>query len=206
MKLTDKTLKLENDKFKIVKFDEERYEQNNRTHLYYLIQCKKCGEIFSRKKDCIHNFENLKCKNCIHNRYGKCLNTLLYNSFIHYKNNAKQRNIEWKLTEEEFKNIITQPCIYCGEFPNITKTTKYKDEYEKVTGIDRVDSTKEYSVENCVSCCKMCNIMKNKFSKEDFINKIISIYLNYIKSSTTISKESTLKANVNGNRELLNAN
>ena len=60
MKLLDKTLELENDKFKIIKFDEERYEKSNRTHLYYLIQCKKCGEIFSRKKDCIHNFENLK--------------------------------------------------------------------------------------------------------------------------------------------------
>lgn len=47
--------------------------------------------------------------------------------------------------------------------------------------------------------------MKNKFSKEDFINKVKSIYNNYIKSSTTISKESTLQANGNGNGELLTA-
>ena len=47
--------------------------------------------------------------------------------------------------------------------------------------------------------------MKNKFSKEDFINKVKSIYDNYIKSSTTISKESTLQVIGNGNGELLTA-
>lgn len=41
MKLVDKTLELENDKFKIIEFDNERYEKNNRAHLYYKIQCKK---------------------------------------------------------------------------------------------------------------------------------------------------------------------
>lgn len=40
MKLADKTLELENDKFKIIEFDNERYEKNNRAHLYYKIQCK----------------------------------------------------------------------------------------------------------------------------------------------------------------------
>ena len=47
--------------------------------------------------------------------------------------------------------------------------------------------------------------MKNKFSEKEFINKINQIYNNYIKSSTTISKESTLQANGNGNGELLTA-
>ena len=205
MKLLDKTLELENDKFKIIGFDNEQYEKNNRKRLYYLIQCKKCDEIFSRRKDCIHNFENLKCRNCIHNRFGKCLNTLLYNVFIHYKNNAKQRNIDWNLSEAEFKQLITQPCIYCGEIPNITKTSSYKNKTEKITGIDRIDSTKGYSIDNCVSCCGMCNIMKNKFSTEEFLNKIKIIYHNYIKSSTTISKESTSEANADGKGELLNA-
>ena len=50
MKILDKTLKLENDKFKIIKFDEERYEKNNRTHLYYLIQCKNVVKSFLERK------------------------------------------------------------------------------------------------------------------------------------------------------------
>lgn len=95
---------------------------------------------------------------------------------------------------------------FCGESPNIIKTTSYKDKYEKINGIDRIDSNKDYSKNNCVPCCQMCNIMKNKFSKEDFIKKVKLIYNNYIKSSTTISKESTLQANGNGNGELLTVN
>lgn len=47
--------------------------------------------------------------------------------------------------------------------------------------------------------------MKNKFSEEEFIDKVKSIYNNYIKSSTTISKESTLQVNGSGNGELLTA-
>ena len=69
MKLLDKTLNLENNKFKIVEFDSERYEKNNRSHLYYKIQCKTCGNIFSRKKEALNNFDNLKCRNCVYNRF-----------------------------------------------------------------------------------------------------------------------------------------
>lgn len=50
MKLLDKTLNIETNKYKVIDFDSERYEKNNRAHLYYKIQCKKCGNIFSRKK------------------------------------------------------------------------------------------------------------------------------------------------------------
>lgn len=198
MKLLDKTLELEDDKFKIIEFDSERYEKNNRSHLYYKIQCKKCGSIFSRKKEALNKFNKLKCKNCVHNRFGKYLNTVLYNIYIHYISNAKARDIEWKLDEKEFKDIITKPCYYCNSFSNNDSENLY-------SGIDRIDSTKSYCLQNCISCCKFCNTMKNKFSKESFLSKIKQIYHNLIKSSTTISKESTLQANGNGNGELLTA-
>ena len=205
MKLTNKNLELENENFKVIEFDSDRYEKNKRAHLYYKIQCKRCGEVFSRKKEALNNFDNLKCRNCIHNRFGKCLNTLLYNAFTHYKNNAKARNIDWNLSEEEFKEIVSKPCYYCGENPQRTKTVSYKNTFEKITGVDRIDSSKGYNTDNCVSCCKHCNIMKNKFSKFEFLSRIEKIYNNIIKSSTTISKESTLQANGNGNGELLTA-
>lgn len=69
------------------------------------------------------------------------------------------------------------------------KTTKY------VNGIDRIDSSKGYSDDNCVSCCSMCNLMKNNYSVYDFLNHInkISSYQKEKEGSTTISKESTPK-------------
>jgi len=30
------------------------------------------------------------------------------------KRNSKRRNLEWSLTDEEVKNLISQPCYYCG--------------------------------------------------------------------------------------------
>ena len=196
MKLLNKEINLENDKFKVIGFDLERYEKNNRVHLYYKIECKRCKSIFSRKKEALNNFDNLKCKNCIHNRFGNELNTILYSMYNYYNNNAKTRKIKWNLSEKEFKNIILKPCYYCNKFSVNNSEIIY-------SGIDRLDSNKDYCIENCVPCCKMCNIMKNKFSKDTFLFKIKQIYNNLIKSSTTISKESTLQVNGNGNRELL---
>ena len=66
---------------------------------------------------------------------------------------------------------------------------------EKVNGIDRKDSTKGYSIDNCVPCCPMCNKMKQTFTEEEFLNQIAKIYNKLIsQGSETISKESTSQA------------
>ncbi|NBK96464.1 MAG: hypothetical protein EOM50_00325 [Erysipelotrichia bacterium] len=199
MKIKDKTLNIENIYFKVIAFDNERYEKNKRRHLYYKIKCKRCGEIFSRKKEAItNNFEKLKCRNCVHTRFGKSLNIILYNIFRSYTQNAKSRKIPWNLTEENFKEIITKPCTYCGDSYKKTENITY-------SGIDRIDSKEGYNINNCVPCCKICNMMKNNLSVDMFLSKIKQIHNRKLESSTTISKESTLQVNGNGNRELLNA-
>ena len=81
------------------------------------------------------------------------------------------------------------------------KTASYKNEYEEINGIDRIDSSKEYSLDNCVPCCEMCNKMKNTYTQDVFFEKITQIYNHSIKGSTTILQGSTLQANGNGNRE-----
>ncbi len=78
--------------------------------------------------------------------------------FSTYVRSAKQRNIEFNLSEEEFTNIIKMNCNYCGEIDTIG-----------FNGVDRIDSDKSYNTENCVSCCKMCNYMKCALDKELFI-------------------------------------
>ena len=78
------------------------------------------------------------------------------------KNGAVRRNIEFNLTDEYIKNIINCPCTYCGEIVS--------------GGIDRIDSTKGYVIGNVVPCCKICNMMKNKYSIEFFKNHIKKVY------------------------------
>lgn len=201
MILKNKELNIENEYFKVIAFDEKRYEESNRRRLYYLIQCKRCGKVFSRRKEAITSGFNIKCPNCVRTRFNATLNTLLYNVYIHYKSNATQRKIDFNLSEEDFKVLVKQNCYYCGQAPTKTKTASYKDEYEEINGIDRIDSSREYSLDNCVPCCEMCNKMKNTYTQNIFLEKVTQIYNHSIKGSTTIPQGSTLQANGNGNKE-----
>jgi hypothetical protein len=36
-------------------------------------------------------------------------------------------------------------------------------------GIDRVDNTKGYSVDNCVPCCRRCNVAKADMTPDQFL-------------------------------------
>jgi hypothetical protein len=206
MKIHNKEdFKKENDRFEVIGFDKDRYEKSKRIHLFYLLRCKKCGHIISRKKDLItSNFDNLECDNCLFTRNGSILNVLEYRIYTYYKHNAETRNISWNLSEEEFKSLIYQNCEYCGEKPSMYRTAQYKNKTIYYNGIDRIDSSVGYTIENCVPCCDICNRMKNKYSVDIFLNKIKQIYNHcFIEGSTTISKESTSQANGDGNGEHL---
>ena len=62
-------------------------------------------------------------------------------------------------------------------------------------GIDRIDSSKGYSVDNCVPCCAKCNYAKHDLSIDDFKNHIEKIYKHlFLESSTTIPAGSTSEA------------
>lgn len=76
------------------------------------------------------------------------------------KNAALRRKIEWNLTDEEAKNMLLLPCVYC----------EHLDLGVRVNGIDRLDSSKSYTTENCRPCCKNCNYMKGTFDPRTFIN------------------------------------
>ena len=87
-----------------------------------------------------------------------------------YKSAAKKRSYLWELTSEEAKHLFKQPCYYCNTVGSNTctlRSTKHKFPYN---GIDRVDNTKGYTKENCVSCCKFCNRAKDIYTEEEYIN------------------------------------
>lgn len=71
------------------------------------------------------------------------------------KASANTRKIDFELTDEQAISIMEKKCHYCGQISKI--------------GIDRIDSDKHYTFDNCLPCCAMCNKMKNTYSKEDFI-------------------------------------
>jgi len=75
-----------------------------------------------------------------------------------YREGALTRGIEFSLTEEMAGRLLCQPCHYCGWHPK-----------HKWNGIDRVDNKAGYTPENCVSCCRWCNMAKGRQPVEDFL-------------------------------------
>jgi hypothetical protein len=82
---------------------------------------------------------------------------------------------------EHFMLLSQKNCTYCGSPPNQIanknrKTSKrYKDGYFIYNGLDRIDSSKNHSENNVVTCCKICNYMKREYSVEFFLNHIEKI-------------------------------
>lgn len=100
---------------------------------------------------------------------------VLYRS---YKQAAIDRNYTFNISLDLFITLITSNCFYCGKIPS-TKTDYHPSYIDfKYNGIDRADNNKGYEVDNCLPCCKVCNIMKRAYSKEQFISIIKNIYNN----------------------------
>lgn len=91
--------------------------------------------------------------------YARTLSGRLSN----YKNGAKQRNLLFELTKQQFANLTSAPCYYCGS------------ELDYV-GIDRIDTNKGYIYNNVVPCCFICNKMKNTLTIDQFIKQIDKIH------------------------------
>lgn len=92
-------------------------------------------------------------------------NSLFYN----YKRNARKRSIAFELSKSQFKSLTQQRCHYCGSLPIASHDqTGCIGEY-LYNGIDRIDNQQGYLVENCVPCCKFCNLAKAGGSYEEFV-------------------------------------
>ena len=97
--------------------------------------------------------------------------------------NAYTRGLLFTLSETDFEYIIIQPCYYCG-FQSTSR----------LNGIDRVDNNKGYLVQNCITCCKMCNVMKNMQHPLEFLDKVNAI-CEYYMYKHSVSESTILKWN-----------
>lgn len=107
--------------------------------------------------------------------------SVLHTSFLSYKIGAKRRNISFQIDETKFAELTSQNCHYCGTEPKDLKPKKDSFATRKMNGVDRVNSDIGYEQHNCVSCCKICNYMKQELSKKEFYSHITKI-LNFRRS------------------------
>ena len=143
---------------------------------------------------------------------GNYQNGLIKYLYNRYKSGAFHRKHEFLLSLDEFKKLIFNNCYYCGCSPKISSNNiiigrgNISEPPLYYNGIDRLDSLKDYSTDNCVSCCSTCNYMKHTLTVSEFIKHINKIFIYFKQGSTTISNESTIQANGIGNGSYLTNN
>lgn len=73
-----------------------------------------------------------------------------------YRRNARLAGRTFALPKLLFMDLVTDSCFYCGVAP-VT-----------LNGIDRVDTSRGYEIDNCVTACWDCNVAKNDKTREEF--------------------------------------
>jgi hypothetical protein len=110
--------------------------------------------------------------------YGENAFNRLYDT---YRRRSLQKGFFFNLSKEEFKEITSQNCFYCGIKPKQIACKGYKKYYGEYiyNGIDRIDSSKGYEKDNIIPCCGQCNVAKNNHSYNNFLEWVGRIYNNF---------------------------
>lgn len=83
------------------------------------------------------------------------------------KAQSAKRGIQFELTIEQVCAIVRSPCNYCGiKYSSVTTQSNHRP--YKHNGIDRIDSSIGYLLNNCVAACRHCNFAKARMSVSQF--------------------------------------
>ena len=144
---------------------------NSDRNRIYLIKCLNC------KEEIIGNKQRLfsKCGNCeLLERRGRPKNRPTWTSperqlWNKYRHGAKDRKIDFFISEKAFSNIVHQDCHYCGASPSQRLLLNRKSDNELVyNGVDRKENSIGYADDNCVPCCWICNQAKRAYSLDEW--------------------------------------
>jgi hypothetical protein len=113
---------------------------------------------FIKRTRHIHSFKN----GLPDERFPECFPDAKCVSYASYRSRAEKKSLEFAITHDEYKTLIQQDCYLCGK--PLTDTN--------INGVDRVNNSVGYILENCKACCKECNHMKNSYGLEEFLEKI----------------------------------
>jgi hypothetical protein len=93
--------------------------------------------------------------------------------FREYKKRAKKSDLSFSMSEDDFMLFWNKECFYCSSSID-------------GIGLDRVDNSLGYDLQNLVSCCPVCNYAKGQLSGEEFLSlcrRVVACYGNKISSS-----------------------
>jgi len=100
-----------------------------------------------------------------------------------YRHKAKKAGVSFMLTKEQFSRIVARNCFYCGsEVSNVCKAQSGSGDFA-YNGIDKIDPSKGYTINNVVASCKRCNMAKSNRSQGEFIQWIRRAYTHLLKTA-----------------------
>lgn len=166
---------------------------NRKERKRFKVQCE-CGQI--KEIDCgnILQGNTVSC-GChkkrilphIHKLTKKISDAPERKEYRNYLYGAKKRDLEFKLSYKDFLNLSFKECVYCGTISSKNVKNETGSKTALMNGIDRIDSSKGYTIDNCAPCCSKCNYMKGKLSVKDFVDQIINI-IHYIGQSDFVKE------------------
>jgi hypothetical protein len=156
-------------------------ENKKNNHTRWLCKCD-CGNMVMVDPNNLKKGTSTSCgcyqKEVASLPYGEAAMNKLLSSYIRH---AKTRNISFELSKEEFFELTKRNCFYCGKEPSYITKTRWGHGNYIYNGVDRIDSSKGYTIENTVSCCGKCNQAKMAETQEDFLNWVERVYNHSIK-------------------------
>lgn len=95
-----------------------------------------------------------------------------------YRHKANKRGLSFEISLEDAIEVFKKDCNYCGIYPY--QVCKQDDLYGDFTynGIDRIDSSVGYTIDNILPCCGICNKAKWTSSYDDFMRWMKRVYEN----------------------------
>lgn len=142
-----------------------------------------CGEIVMVRGSHLRSNATTSCRNCGFQKREENRTQVSQIEQVFKRlviDRCKKHNIEIKITALDYEKIGKENCHYCGDLPQKTNrfsSRKYVNTEDLfLNGVDRLDSNKGYTLDNCVSCCTSCNYSKHTLSENEYKDKIIKIY------------------------------
>lgn len=174
---------LENFKFnKLTVISKVKRKKYERTHYKCLCECGNTTIVDGSK---LKNGHTKSC-GCIRQEVdygihrmpkGEANKNALINT---YHGNAKNKSINFELSDEEMVKLFKSNCFYCNRKPYNEFKKKGLNGGYLFNGIDRLNNEKSigYKKDNVVACCSECNYIKNNMNYEYFFNWIKTVYKN----------------------------
>jgi len=90
-------------------------------------------------------------------------------SYTTYINNSKRAGRKFELTEVDFEAFRKMPCVYCH---------RGVSQCNFATGLDRIDNSQGYTIDNVQPCCSDCNYARGTMTIDTFqtLNKLVAAH------------------------------